>query len=136
MDCGANRRKPSVKVQRETGTYQVKVPERQKPVQETFIGCGFYSGSMEANERALPCYNMYFLKDHLWTDYREVRIKTRTALFLLKHQLKETLGLLIRCKCLVRDGGSLFICIKVLLSVSKEVLESDHFEGPQGTRRL
>ena len=136
MDCGANGRKPSFKVQRETGTYQVKVPERQKPVQETLIDCGFYSGSVEANERALLRYNMYFLKDHSWTDYREVRIKTRTALFLLKHQLKEILGLLILRECHVRDGGSLLICIKVLLSVSKGVLASGHFEGPQGTRRL
>lgn len=59
------------------------------------VDCGFYSGSVGANGRALLRSNMDFLTDHLWTGYREVRIKMRAALFLLKHQLKETLGLLI-----------------------------------------
>lgn len=58
--------------------------------------------------------------DHRQTDNREIRIKERAVSFLLKYQLKEILGLLIRNECHVRDGGPLFLCIKVLLSVSQE----------------
>lgn len=59
------------------------------------VDCGFYPGSVGANGRALLRSNMGFSTAHLWTGYREVRIKMRAALLLLKHQLKETLGLLI-----------------------------------------
>lgn len=75
---------------------------------------------MEASERVLLRSDLYFLKDHRQTDNREMRIKERAVSFLLKYQLKEILGLLIWNECHVRDGGPLFLCIKVLLSVSQE----------------
>lgn len=63
-----------------------------------------------------------FKNEHRPTDCREVRVNEKAASLLLKHQPKETLGLLIDNKCRVRDGGPLFTSIKMLLSGSQQGL--------------